>query len=371
MKKLIKSVFFGTFALLILGIITLYLSRPTRIFPYPYKIVAQIDELDLAKKAKILVIGDQLGSKLASFLDLGPNITIIDWARQNEGLHRTLHKLKKLDDWPKIIIYHGGSSEFYERKFLVSQYHTIKTNFKFYENPRILSMIEAFPVLSRFIYLKEDQVTLNLIVEDETPYSSEAKQKQMELSYYLFKNELEELIRTARKKGSKLILVNTPINYENRPNKSCESSVTPTLMELQDQIETLIEKGKSKEAYKLAQDVLAQSLANALAYYQAGLTSLKLGRISKAKSQLKMAQAYDCDSKAGSPVFNQIMERAAKTYPDLLFFDFDQIVTQAMGNNELFIDKIHPQEIYYKQIIKEISTKLKEIIVSRREEFFE
>ena len=66
-----------------------------------------------------------MGSALQRFLpemierlskDLNEPIKIYNWSKPNEGLHRTISKLKSLKKLPPMVIFHGASQEFFEKK---------------------------------------------------------------------------------------------------------------------------------------------------------------------------------------------------------------------------------------------------------------
>ena len=75
-------------------------------------------------------MGHNLNAYLPSLIkDISSNlaevIKVFNWSRKNEGMHRTLSKIKSLKNLPEIIIYHGGSEEFFEKTFFIKDKKTI------------------------------------------------------------------------------------------------------------------------------------------------------------------------------------------------------------------------------------------------------
>ena len=122
MKKVISTilVLFG-FGMLTVGYLVFqrYQQNPEQIFPYPYKFKAPATPLKL--DAPILIVGDRMGAYFAKFsselsanisVNLSKPIKIQSIASQGRGIHRTLHELKSLVQWPQIVLYQGASEEF-------------------------------------------------------------------------------------------------------------------------------------------------------------------------------------------------------------------------------------------------------------------
>ena len=113
-------------------------------------------EAQKAEKSSILIVGDRLGVKLASFMDtlveetkenLGEPLRVYNWARKGEGLHRTLAKMKFLKRLPDVIVYHGGSEEFFEQRARTTSYRAILNNYKAHQDPAKRAWIKRW---SRF-----------------------------------------------------------------------------------------------------------------------------------------------------------------------------------------------------------------------------
>ncbi len=143
-------------------------ARRILITPFPYSFNTNAEkalesELESAGSAKILIVGDKMGANLSVYtpelaLELAKNFksppVIFNWSKPNEGLHRTLFKLKSLKKLPSIIIYHGASSELFEKTFNVQDAKAIEKNFATYDDEKIISLIITFPWLSKILYKK-------------------------------------------------------------------------------------------------------------------------------------------------------------------------------------------------------------------------
>ena len=113
--------------IVLIGAYTVYLykSVPIMTVPYPYlfKDINLSEEIKKAEEADILIIGDKMGKSLDRFIpktikklsiNLKSPLKYYNWSRNNEGLHRTLFKIKSLKTIPPVTIYLGSNSEFYE-----------------------------------------------------------------------------------------------------------------------------------------------------------------------------------------------------------------------------------------------------------------
>ncbi|MBC7538160.1 MAG: hypothetical protein H7281_05025 [Bacteriovorax sp.] len=352
-----------------------YSAKKTLITPYPYNFntnakMALEKELVEAGNAKILIVGDRMGEVLSKYTpelidELSKSFKyppkIYNWSKPHEGLHRTLYKLKSLKKLPSIIIYHGASSELYEKTFEVTDKDAIFKNFSLYDDERIISLIITFPWLSKIIYKKMNYVELGPIKEYQNRLPSTSKIIEKEVSFKLFDYELRELIDLVKDKKSNLILITTPINLEVRPHEICSHSTTNGVIELQQEIEELEKVGNFKKAYPKALELSNETFSNALSFYLLGKASMGLGELSMARASFLKASVFDCANWRGNAVYNSIMKATAKKR-QMTLIDFDQYMASSLSKDGLFMDEIFPQNVFYQTMIAELKENLKKIL---------
>ncbi|MBT7610531.1 MAG: hypothetical protein HN576_12300 [Bacteriovoracaceae bacterium] len=345
-----------------------YQETPTQIVPYPYILnFSEVDGYKEAENTNVLIVGDRMGKALNRFLPalitnlskgLQKPLKIFNWSDEHEGLHRTLAKLKSLKKLPPIIIYHGASEEFYEKKFQVKKRNIILKNFKLYQNDKISSAIMTIPKLSKFIYSNPKHQYLPQIPrKDLTIYSSSKKQFRMELIYKIYEHEVNDLIRYTRSKDSNLIFLTTPINLEVEPKEVCKNSTSEDIEQLQDSLYKTYKQNKLKVIYSPAKTLALKTLGNAKSQFIYGLISLSLLKYKEAKLALIKAEAFDCMKWRGSTIFNNIMKSKAKRN-NIDLVDFNEIVNINLGRDTIFQDDIYPQHIYYQQIMEILKLKI-------------
>ena len=129
-----------------------YRQNPEQVTPYPYAFKTPASALQL--EAPILIAGDEMGDYFSKFktelaesisVNLSNPIKIQSIAKAGEGIHRTVHNLKSLTQWPQILIYQGGSEEFREDRFVLSEITKIKQNFKLFSDDRIETLLILYP----------------------------------------------------------------------------------------------------------------------------------------------------------------------------------------------------------------------------------
>jgi hypothetical protein len=183
-------------------------KNPEQIVPLPYEFTTQSPPV--TPEAPILIIGDQMATYLARFkehlaltisADLSTPIKIQSMARDGDGLHRTIHEMRSLTQWPQILIYQGGSEEFKEAKFKLTENENIQKNFKLYSNEKIQTLIMLYPQLSRLIYRPIDRVKLGEKPEFSSFLPSEYL-KRLETELLLYEQQLLELVNLSRLEAS-------------------------------------------------------------------------------------------------------------------------------------------------------------------------
>lgn len=364
---------------LLLAIVALgakfYLS-PMRIIPYPYYFTEKSDsklekERQMAEKAKVLILGDRMGLELNKNLkdletraqeSLKTNLTFFNWSEENESLARTINKLKGLKKIPSLIIYHGGSREFFEKKFHLQDRATILSNFKNYDSDRILSLLITFPELSRIIYLNDTQVPLPLNpIKDPTVYAEGEKILAKDLTYKLFQYEMREFLELLKTNNSTLILITPPINYEIAPNEVCQEVSTNAIIEIHQEVNELLKNGDAKGAYALIKELSNEVVGNADTQYLRGITAMKMGDLSEAREALSLAVSFDCKPDRADPVFNEIMKNEGKKTLAFII-DFDLMGKSQIGGEPFFLNNFFPHNLYYEKINDEILITLKKIL---------
>ncbi|TNF31340.1 MAG: hypothetical protein EP319_02440 [Deltaproteobacteria bacterium] len=364
MWKKIKLLFLTLLTILVVLFAYKYKITPTQIIPYPYLMnVKNIEGSLEAASSNVLIVGDRMGVALDKYIpelikdtsaELKDPLKIYNWSRSNEGLHRSIDKLKKLDALPSVVIFHGASEEFYEKKFYISQKDIIMKNMALYEDDAILTMIMTAPFISKYLYTPIKYIVLgDYPKQDSSTYTGKQKQDRLEIAFKIFEKEVIELIQYVKSKDSKLIIMTTPINLETEPKSVCENAKTQTMEDYQKDIELMISEGNKKKAYLKAKELAKISLTNAKSHYLYGKVSLDLGRFKEAREQLTMAAAYDCTQWRINIVFNKILEKIAKRN-NVELVDFDMLVNQNLGRDTLFLDPIFPQVIYYQRALNEI-----------------
>ena len=350
-------------------------GRKTLIIPYPYSFNenaknALRSELKEAQSANILIIGDRMGERLSNYTPemikrLSINFknppTIYNWSKPHEGLHRTLFKLKSLSKVPRIVIYHGASSELYEKTFSVNDKKAILKNFSLYDNDKIISLIITFPFLSKFIYKKTDYFELGAIKEYQSHVSSAQKFDEKEISFKLFDYEMREMNDFLKTKKSHLILITTPINLEIRPKEVCSHSTSNDIIELQQIIDNSIKEGNYKDAFTKAQSLTNETYGNALSSFLLGKSALGLGDLKLARESLQKAAIFDCTVWRGNAVYNSIMKSLALNH-QLQLIDFDQLMASSLSKEGLFQDELFPQTLFYQTMFQDLEDILKKLL---------
>jgi hypothetical protein len=339
------------------GYFYFFADKRTLIKPYPY-LVLDHKILDLAKaeNAKVLIIGDRMGKTLdkeLAFLEESTKLTYYNWSKPKEGLHRTLYKLRSLKKIPSIIIYHGASEEFYEKKFLVSEKAIIEKNFSTYENDKLISLIMTFPILSKVLYENIRYIDLAEIKENKELYSAEDKLNQKQIAFHLFSEEIKDLIEFAHQKKSKLIFITTPLNNSIEPKEVCAHATTSSIKEMQNEITKLIELGQFKEAYVNAQKLAEITTGNALSFYLLGRAAYGAGDTVNARIAYMKASAFDCMNWRGNAVFNSIMISEGQKH-QVPVIDFNLQINATETSDKKFFDDIYPQNIFYQSLAKEL-----------------
>lgn len=344
-----------------------YKQNPEQIVPYPYTFTDSAPAIQL--DAPILITGDRMAAYLAKFkvnlaeaisTNLEKPIKIQSLAKDGNGLHRTLHELKSLKQWPQILIYQGGSEEFNEVKFELSEISKIRENFRRYDDDRIETMMILYPWISRIVYEPIKRVSLgerpNLVIPSEQEYI-----KRLETEHLLYEQQLIQLVEQSKDRNTLLILATTPINLDIEPKTTCEFTATTDIDADIIGVKELLSKNDLKGAYTLSSKLVTMHIGNPKLLYLHGEIAKRLGYIDEAKTKRLEASAYDCDPWRATEVQNTIIRRVARTH-QVLLFDFARFVERDWNNGPTFFDEIHPQNLYYERGMQQLGLVIKGIL---------
>jgi hypothetical protein len=371
LKKFLK----GFFLLLFLGVSTLgffvyqrYSQNPEQTFPYPY--MFSLDALAISLDAPILIVGDRMGVYMAKFQaelaatisqDLSKNIKIQSLAKDGHALHRTLHDLKSLSQWPQIVIFQGASEEYREEKFIPSQVPKILKNFQIYDDDRIQTALILYPLLSRIVYEPIQRVKFTDVLPPYKAPEEEQFLKRMEMEIRLFEKQLRQLVIQSRDRNSMLILTTTPVNLEIEPHKVCGFTTTLEIENGIREVETLLKEENYKGALGKSSKLVQAYTGNARLYFVHGQVLTKVGQIDEAKNALLQSSAYDCDPWRATEIQNSIIRKVARQQ-QVLLFDFAEMANVGWSESPRFFDEIYPQNLVYEQAMKQLGLVIKSIL---------
>ena len=296
--------------------------------PFPYSFDYDISkESDQAKNADILIIGDHFGVYLNGYLDhlskgLKKRPIIYNWSAKNEGLHRLLYKMRSLKKFPPIIIYHGGSEEFFERRY---------------------GKLDALP--------RKDMRQLDDL----------KKIQFIEETYHLFVKEFDVLVDMILSQNSKLIVITPPINILKEYKRVCSQTTTPTLNRRADAMELAVKEDRAEIVLKELPKLIQLSPTNTRFHYILGRAYLQLDRYKESIEHFERAVIFDCETWRGHLVFNKIMiNKALKAGQQVI--DFHGGLQTFFGEKNIFIDEIYPRHIYYRILVDKLVKLLTSII---------
>ena len=372
-KNRFKLILIGLVLLPILWVFIKF-QEPSQKIPYPYLFKkSSLPEISKASKSDILIVGDRMGLHLSKYTDaLGEKLSqglrrplkIYNWSHPNEGLHRTIRKLRKIPTLPPVLIYHGATQEFFEQKFhLRRDYKTIINNFRKYKDDPWASLLQLFPWLGRFVYTAPKYVwPPKEPIKYSPEYSATATQRYMEITYKLFEIEFQELLDFLQDKETTLIIIPPPLDLSSAPKKVCTNSVTPSIIKQQKTLQQKISTNQdTKGTLIAAQRLLNNSPGNALSYYLRGLAYKNLGRFRDARASLYRAGLYDCDTSKGNIIFNKILITFSEQN-EVPVIDFNHLVNQDFGQKDLFAKNSYPHPFYYQKLMDNLEEKIKTIL---------
>ena len=345
-----------------------YQQNPEQIVPYPYEFDRPAP--GIALDAPILITGDRMGVYFGKFKEelaatisanLAKPIKVQSMAKEGFGLHRTIHQLRSLVQWPQILIYQGGSEEFLEKKFHLSEVSLIKTNFSRYNDERIETFMILYPGLSRLVYEPINRLKLAEEPAESAEISEEEYFKRLETELLLYEQQLLELIALSKDRNSLLILSTTPINLDILPKKVCEFTrsleIDREILELKE----LLKRQDPKAAYGRSSRLVKQHLGNASLYYIHGQIARRLGFLDEAVSSFLEASSFDCEPWRVTEIHNSIIRRVAREQ-QVILFDFAKLLEKEYTKNTTFYDELYPQNLYYELGMQQLGLVIKSIL---------
>ena len=362
MGKIIKIIYLSIFLLIaiIAGYLGLRYSRNiTQTYPYPYQMNSiLLDEITQAQGADIVLIGDSSSSLLndslkgildnvAKYLERAP--IVYDWGREAETMAQTLEKLKSLKKLPTLLIYHGGRDVLLKKKFNLKEFNTIKKNFEITKDETLMTLIMAYPPISRLIYHPVEKINRNQEGAYPEKLPASAVLDIMELNYQLYKMEAIQLFSYLKERDAKLWVIPQALNLTLPPKRVCEKTISAEQDKILDEVRSLEEQGRIKEAFNMANELIKTSQGSSKAYFIIGNLLLKMANYQEAKKAFYQGMIYDCGLSRSNPIFLKIlMEEAERRQFKVI--DFNRLVTNSLGRNILFINERDPQLLYYQQL---------------------
>jgi tetratricopeptide (TPR) repeat protein len=331
------------FLLLVIIVAGYALTKPSLTIPYPYTF---LDSAPIGDSVHVLIIGDEFAKSLDHLTvdtiikKVSPYmaypLTVVNLGATNEGLHRSLAKVKRFKKLPPVVIYAGGLNESYEVKFDPKDRKKILKNFKYYTIAK--NIVTKHPFLSRFIYFRMNRKKLDQIMAKNT--ESDIFQ-DMEVIISLFQNEFNQLQDYITAQGSTLITVSLPINRLLPPRKICGYNFYDNYSaRINDAREQLL-RGNYQQSYKILDEIIKYYPSHSDVYYLMGMSLLGLGQNQESYNYLNMAVGLDCSLWRGNPIFNTISKKLSNDY-----LDFDELIPFTDYQN----NRLYPPARYYRQL---------------------
>ena len=365
-----KALFLWLCALLAAAAFLLDALKKTTLFPYVFE-ETSFEGAEQAGRAHVLVIGDRLGIKLDEFLPslndkasegLKERLRIYNWSQAGEGLHRSLAKIRSLNKLPPVVVYHGGSQEFYERRFHPDDIDTLRHNLSLLATSRLKALITRSQILAKLIYRSyQKPVSLNpKPKEDEEELDEMTKLRSFEHTYFLFEIEMDRLVSSVTSRGSNMLIITAPTDILEEYGQLCPKSTTASLDTRLDGLELMVKRGRSKLAVDGLRRLAQLSPTNSRIHYILGRAYLELGRRLDARESLERATAFDCEPRGGNIVFNTAMARLALRHSQP-FIDFHGDIHTLLGQVAIFQDS-YPHDLFYEALVNKSSDIIRSLL---------
>ena len=345
-------------------------KNPISVIPFPYKIEENLYKNN-DSNATIVILGDSQAQRLSLFKSnlvealsqkLTKDIEIEVLASNNESIFRSLEKLKRRQKAPLIILYMGNMDTSYEKLFNNYDISNIHYNLSLYKKDLVRSLLMFVPEFSQFIYKPIDRHILTQQIEKNSEkYEDNIFQKRQMTFYKFYEMALNEIISYAKKRGSVLIPITTPVNLLKSPKKSCYASLSTEGVKDLIAIKKLLKKKDYKSALNLSKDLALLNSSNAQALFIYGLVAKKMNLKAESQKYLERAHSYDCKNTKANPIYNAILKKKAREH-DLEYFDFHQFLVDESYSNTTFIDDIYPQDFYMEKTVDLLAIKIKKLL---------
>ena len=371
MKKLLRLLATVAFVALLSGgylVVDRWRKNPEQIVPYPYDF--QAPSPAMKPDAPILIVGDRMGEYFGRFKEelaaaISQNLDNViktqSIAAEGLGLHRTLHQLRSLSQWPQIVIYQGGSEEFAEEKFLPSETRKIAANFRLYQDDRIHTFLILYPWLSRLVYAPMERAHLGAVPKIDRELSEKEYLQRLQTELLLYEEQLGDLVSMARDRNSLLILTTTPINLDVAPKKVCSFASNTEIDKALEDLRKKSGAGDWKGAWKEASRLSLLYSGNAELYYLKGMIGKNLSKGQEAVNSMLEASSYDCAAWRATELQNSIIRKVARAQKVILF-DFSRMVEKDWINSTTFLDELRPQNIYYDKAMNQLGSAIRKIL---------
>ncbi len=345
-----------------------YSQNVVQIFPYPYSF-SSVRE-DQKPEAPIVLVGDRMGSNFARFIpelsksisvNLDKPIKIQNLTAEGQSLPRTLNLLDHLVPWPQIVIYHGGSEEFREKKFEISEIPKIRQNLDRYHHEVIETFLILYPWLSRLVYEPVKRVQLPETPAEPTDIGEKEYLARLETELLLYEQQLVQMVEMSKNRNSLLILTTTPINLDIPPKDVCGFSTNLEIDKKILELREYLKKNDLKSAYQESSEARRRYLGNARLLYIHGQISRRLGKLDEGRKVLLEASAYDCVPWRATAVHNSIIRKVARDH-QILLFDFALLVEKDWVQNLTYFDELHPQNLYYERAMSQLGQVIRKIL---------
>jgi hypothetical protein len=280
-------------------------------------------------------------------------------ANNHSSLGRLLAQLKQLKKVPPVIVFHGGSQEFDEIRFDANDYEVILENFSRYQKPKVAALTHFLPALAPFVYRQTKTYHLTEKVDPRENFIiNSLTTKEWELQYKFFELELRDFLKWSNKVGTKLILINGPINLLQIPRAACLGAESLELEKVIASAEESFNRQDFKSAIEHLQKNRALGEAHPLYHYLLGKIFRNMENYPKAYDSFILAATLDCIPWRTNQVFNSIIQRLADQY-GLTFIDFHQLVSVDLKNDLAFADEIFPTLSYYQNLLSILALEIK------------
>lgn len=343
------------------------ITMPSQSIPYPY-VFESLPKPTIPELTNVVLLGDRMGNKLGTYIPLleesiskglNKGIKITNLTADHEGLHRTLIKLKSLKPFPKVVLFHGGSEEYLEKKFATKDAPIILHNFGLYQKDSVQTALLFSQETSKFIYAPVERIKLT---PEYTPslerYTDSEILTRQEVMFKIYEKEFAEFIEYTKAHDSILVIISTPLNLDIPPKRPCEMEDYSSFNEKKETLESLKKTGDFKSAYNLLMELAPTNQGNAEYFFELGQILKNLNQKNQGIAEIEKSMAFDCKLWRGGEIYNVIQKRAAGKY-EVFYFDFSQMLKDQWGNNLTFFDELYPQDFYYQKAVNILGSMLK------------